>query len=306
VSACRFSFFAGCHFRRTSVHQTIHRQSTEPVLRRATGRDFCAVAISAMEAEEFADAAAVPERTLNDPAAVVVKRGRSALVVRAELAIGGSVARTAFKRCGARTLLRRLLRGLRTSAARRNFLLGRRLVSLGIDTPRPLLAIWPRWHNLLAPSYLATEWIDGAVPLDAFVRSIATWPHARRRAALRDAACQLGHLIGTLHQRGFSHRDLKSANLLVRENRGQIEVFLIDLDGASRLRFRVAATRAKNLARLQEATRGNASITATLRCRFLRAYLASLGSPADWKAVWRQLEKAFRIPPRPPVVLRDS
>jgi hypothetical protein len=38
----------------------------------------------------------------------------------------------------------------------------------------------------------------------------------------------------------------------------------------------------------------------------LRAYLASLGSPADWKAVWRQLEKAFRIPPRPPVVLRDS
>jgi tRNA A-37 threonylcarbamoyl transferase component Bud32 len=283
------------------VHQTILRLSTEPVLRRATGRDFCAVAVGAIDAEELANAAAVPERTLNDPAAVVVKRGRSALVVRAELAIG-SVARTAFKRCGARTPLRRLLRGLRTSAARRNFLLGRRLVSLGIDTPRPLLAVWPRWHNLLAPSYLATEWVDGAVPLDAFVRSVAAWPPARRRAALRDAACRLGQLIGTLHRRGFSHRDLKSANLLVRENRGQIAVFLIDLDGASRLRFRVTATRAKNLARLQEATRGKAAITATLRCRFLRAYLEGSGRPDDWKAVWRQLEKAFRIPPRPPVV----
>jgi tRNA A-37 threonylcarbamoyl transferase component Bud32 len=276
------------------------------MLRRATGRDFGAIAVGTIDADELARLAAAPEAVLDDPAASVIKRGRSALVVRAELVIGGSLARTAFKRCGARTPFRRLLRGLRMSSARRNFLLARRLLSLGIDTPRPLLAVWPRWHNLLAPSYLATEWIDGGVPLDAFVRSAAAWEPARRDAALRDAACRLGQLIGTLHRRGFSHRDLKSANLLVRDDDGQIAVFLIDLDGGSRLRFRVAATRAKNLARLHEATCRQACITATLRGRFLRSYLASLGSSADWKAVWRQLEKAFRIPPRPPFVLGDS
>jgi len=262
------------------------------------GRDFIAIAVGEIEEQELAGFVTAPEQVLNEPTATVIKQGRSALVMRVALSIGGVSMQAAYKRCGSRTQLRRLVRGIQTSAALRNFRLGHRLLSLGIETPRPLLAISPRWHNLLSPSYLATEWIEGAVPLDAFARTATAWAPARGRAALREAARRLGGLIGTLHQRGFSHRDLKSANLLVRENDRRVEVFLVDLDGAARSPLGRDATRLKNLARLHEATRQILGVTPALRCRFLQSYLATLGGRVDWKTIWRQLQETPRIPPR--------
>ncbi len=274
--------------------------------RRVAGRRFTAIAVGQIKEDELPSFAASPERPLSDPSASVVKRGRSALVVRVDLPIGGGRMRAAYKQCGGRSWLRRIARGIRTSAAVRNFRLGHRLLNLGIDTPQPLIAVAPRWRNFLRPSYLATEWIEDALPLDAFGRATKILPPARRRAELCDTARSLGRLIGTLHRQGFSHRDLKSANLLVRERDWRVEVFLVDLDGAARARFRVKATRLKNLARLQAATGRMTGVTATLRCRFLRTYLATLGNPAEWKTVWRQLAKASRIPPAPAVSFVSS
>jgi tRNA A-37 threonylcarbamoyl transferase component Bud32 len=256
------------------------------------------VAVGEFTAAEVTCLAAAPEQIVNDLRALVVKRGRSALVVRTDLTIGGSPTTVAYKRCGSRTRLRQFVRGVRTSAALRNFRLGHRLLQLGIATPRPVLAVSPRWHQILCPSYLATEWIEGAVPLDAFARRAAAWPAARQRAALRDAAASLGRLIGTLHAQGIAHRDLKSANLIVRERDAGVDVFLVDLDGASRLGVRADAVRLKNLARLHAATNRMVGVTPSLRCRFLLAYLAVFSNSSDWKAVWRQLGKASRIPPR--------
>jgi tRNA A-37 threonylcarbamoyl transferase component Bud32 len=265
--------------------------------RRVVGDDFTAVATADIEAGELAYVAEDPGRILGDAKATLIKRGRSALVLRVDLPLSGVETTTAYKRCGSRTQFRRLVRGLRTSAALRNFRLGHQLLRLGIDTPRPLLAVSPRWHNLLSPSYLATEWIEGGLPLDAFARAAAAWTPAHRRAQICDAARRLGRLIGTLHKSGFSHRDLKSANLIVREKGRQVEVFLIDLDGATHPRFLLGMTRLKNISRLHVATCRTAGVSSTVRYRFLRSYLSTLGTSANWKTVWRQLQKAPRIPP---------
>jgi len=286
-----------------SAEQTeaAERIASSPNCRRAAGREYTALAIRDFNDGQLARLVTSPERALSDPTATVVKLGRSALVVRVDLPIGGAETRTAYKRCGSRSWLRRIARGLRPSAAVRNFRLGHRLLNLDIATPRPLIAISPRWLNLLKPSYLATEWIDDAHPLDAFVRSAAAMPHAHRRRAMCDAARQLGRLIGTLHNRGYAHRDLKSANLLVRERDGRVEVFMIDLDGASRAYLRLETTRLKNVARLVQATARMTCVTQTLRCRFLQFYLAELGGARDWKTVWRQVGRISKIPP-PPVL----
>ncbi len=283
--------------RRTTVQIANFRVSTPPQLRAVSDR-FRALAVGTFTAAEVANLANAPEQIVEDPRAFVVKRGRSALVVRTDLSIGGCATTVAYKRCGSRTRLRQFVRGMRTSAALRNFRLGHRLLQLGIPSPRPLIAVSPRWHRILCPSYLATEWIEGAVPLDAFARRMAVRPAAEQRVAFNDAAARLGRLIGTLHAQGIAHRDLKSANLIVREREGGVEVFLVDLDGASRLGVRAAAVRLKNLARLHAATGKLSNVSNSVRCRFLRAYLATVNNSICWKTVWRHLGKASRIPPR--------
>ncbi len=270
---------------------------TSSAYRRLEGRDFTAIATAEVQSDELARVIAAPQQISVDAKASVIKRGRSALIVRVDLPIGGNETRTAYKLCGGRTWLRRVARGLKTSSARRNFVLGHQLLSCGIETPRPLLAVSPRWHNFLNPSFLATEWIEGGLPLDRFAKSAAAWTTAQRHARFRDTAEALGRLIGTLHKHRFSHRDLKSTNLLVRENCGRVEVFLIDLDGATRSHFRLERTRIKNISRLRTATDRIFGVSSTLRCRFLQSYLATLGSSVSWKTVWRQLQKASRIPP---------
>jgi len=277
--------------------EAAERIASSPNCRRAAGRDYTALAIGEFNEGELARLVTSPASALSDPTATVVKQGRSALVVRVDLPIGGVETRTAYKRCGSRSWLRRIARGMRPSAAVRNFRLGHRLLKLSIETPRPLIAVSPRWHNLLRPSYLATEWIDGALPLDAFAKSASALSPARQRIALRETARQLGRLIGTLHNRGYAHRDLKSANLLARERDGRVEVFLIDLDGASRAYLKIA--RLKNLGRLVQATTRMACVTQALRCRFLQFYLAELGVAQDWKTVWRQVGTISKIPPPP-------
>jgi tRNA A-37 threonylcarbamoyl transferase component Bud32 len=287
------------------ANPAIERQPTGSAFggyRRSAGNDFTAISVVAIDDETLTNIAASPERLLSDPAATLVKLGRSARVVRVDLLHSGLQTPVAYKRCGSRTPIRRMVRGLRTSAAVRNFHLGHRLASLGIATPRPLLAVAPRWHNLLSPSYLATEWIEGAVPIDAFARAATEWAPARRRAALREAAAWLGRLVGRLHKCGYSHRDLKSANLLVRERDRHIETFLVDLDGATHPLLLSERARLKNLGRLHEATCQMSGVTSALRCRFLHAYLAAFGQPASWKTLWRQMQKARRIPPLPAAV----
>jgi tRNA A-37 threonylcarbamoyl transferase component Bud32 len=261
----------------------------------AGGRNYKAVAVGEVTPDQLSRAVESPEVPLDVPITSVVKRGRSALIVKASFCLSDGEVRTAYKRCGSKNWIRRLARGLQTTRAVRNFRLGHTLRRLGIATPRPLLAVSPRWRSFLRPAFLATEWLEGSMPIDAFLRATARMPIAKQRTILHETANCAGRLIGTLHAHGFAHRDLKATNLLVRERQGRIEVFVIDLDGASHPWFLTRRTRRTNLARLVIATQGVSEVTHALRRRVLRAYLDSCPDPAPWKAVWRELGEISRI-----------
>jgi tRNA A-37 threonylcarbamoyl transferase component Bud32 len=265
------------------------------LFRHVRGRNYKAVAVAELQPSDVERVVASPESLLENPATTIVKRGRSALIVKAPLRLSERETRTAYKQFGSKTWLRRLARGLQPSRAVRNLRLGHELLLRGIATARPLLAVSPRWHALLRPGFLATEWLEGAVPVDVFLRATAGLERARRQAMLRETADCAGRLVGTLHTHGFAHRDLKATNLLVRERNGRIEVFVIDLDGASMPWLLTRRTRMTNLARLVVATEGLCTMTHALRRRALRAYLASVPDSAPWKAVWRELHEISRI-----------
>jgi tRNA A-37 threonylcarbamoyl transferase component Bud32 len=285
-----------------SVRREPARQEPSAITRRRNGSfrqlkgtRYKAIATTSVALDEIRRVVESPESLLEGPETQVVKQGRSALIVKTTLCLSETETPVAYKRCGCRSWGRRLLRSLLAARAARNLHLAHAMLRDGIATPRPLLAVLPRWRAFLRPCYLATEWIEGAVPIDVFLRNAARFDAGKKRAVLCTAAECLGRLIGTLHAHGFTHRDLKATNLLMRESAGRVEAFVIDLDGATRPWFISRRTRMTNLARLVLAADGLSPITHTLRRRVLRSYLGAAADSASWKTVWRQLTEISRI-----------
>jgi len=253
------------------------------------------LAVPGVERDDLTRALDCPASFLEQPQSTVIKKGLSSFVVRSAVRLDSGDVPVAFKRIRSKDWLKRLLRRAQTNRAIRNFRLALEFLRSGILTPRPILAIAPHWYDWVHPSYLATEWIEGALPIDKFVYATRDLPPAESRSFLRRTAAELGSLLGRMHAAGFSHRDLKSTNVLARNCAGQIELFLLDLDGASRNRVFKSHVRLLNLTRLVIATDEVAGITHAIRLRVLLAYLANLQAKTDWKIVWRQLVGIYRI-----------
>jgi tRNA A-37 threonylcarbamoyl transferase component Bud32 len=115
---------------------------------------------------------------------------------------------------------------------------------------------------------------------------------------MRTWAERLGRLVRLMHERRVSHRDLKAPNILLRGAAVDLpnaEPVLIDLVGVEAGRPVSAATRVRDLARLNASFLHSPRVTRTDRLRFLRAYLCwGLHGLSDWKTLWRQVADATR------------
>ncbi len=113
--------------------------------------------------------------------------------------------------------LRDVFRASRAERALSNGLL---LESHGISTPRSWAAATRRSYRWPLRAYLITEEVPGAVSLRAFAEEKSWLPAA--------IVSKLAQLLAQLHNAGFSHRDLKTTNILMD---GSGDLWLIDLDG---------------------------------------------------------------------------
>ena len=128
---------------------------------------------------------------------------------------------------------------------------------LGITTPRPVAAAERRCCRVLLNSYLVTEEIAGATDL--------------RTAEKLDieTARRAGALIGQLHAAGFTHGDLKAANI-VWDMAGK--VYLLDLDGLDYVKTIAPAQGTDDLRRLARGVADNKLVTEAHREAFLKGY----------------------------------
>jgi hypothetical protein len=162
---------------------------------------------------------------------------------------------------------------------------------------------------------LLTEKVPDAVDLRAFLDRLDRAGGAERRTRLRRLIDQVARLLGCLHERHLSHRDLKAANLLVSPapaivtGRGIAplwpdlpsspkvdQVWFIDLVGVRRLGKLRRRRRVLDLARLHASFHDHPGLTRADRLRFLRVYLRwGLRGRYGWKRWWRQIAQATQV-----------
>lgn len=237
-----------------------------------------------------------PEMPLRTNAGEVVKVGQTALIVRTELPVGERSVPVAYKRVRRDGWWKRALGLVRTNHCLRNFRLGMELQKRGVPTARPLVAIVPDRLRFASDSYLATEWIEGAVHCYAWLQRLEKTPGSAREQELKASATKLGECLGRMHAARVAHRDLKPGNLLVRRAADGPEVFIVDLDGASLRRQVGKSLRARNVSRF--AVSLTAHFPIVRRSHFVKgllSYMRALGIPeSEWKAEWRRIAAMVR------------
>lgn len=160
------------------------------------------------------------EELIRDPDSMMaagdpLKLGGTATVVRLNLE-GHQIV---VKRYNQGNPWRYLKRCWRPSRARRSWLNGHCLKSLGINTPRPLALIEERQGPLCKRSWLVTEFIDGITIFDLMAR----YPQSEPPLAVKDS---LQKLFSAMNQARVTHGDMKGTNLIWYDN----QFWLLDLD----------------------------------------------------------------------------
>jgi tRNA A-37 threonylcarbamoyl transferase component Bud32 len=186
------------------------------------------------------------------------------------------------------TLLARLRYTLFRSRARRNWIGARALLVRGIPTPDALALVEYRSGLVLKRSLLFTRYAEGACELNEYVLSRyggAMSPTTRRQK--KRFIRTLAELIRDMHAKGIYHADMKSNNILVREDGDAWKLFIIDLD---RVRFRKSLSfkeRANNLAQINASVA--ACITPADRMLFFRHYAKGQLPAREAKKYFRQI-----------------
>jgi tRNA A-37 threonylcarbamoyl transferase component Bud32 len=181
-------------------------------------------------------------------------------------------------------LIHRLRDWARPSRACRAFFHGLFLEQAGVATPRVLAAGEVRCCRWPLRAYLLTEEVVGARTLWHVLRQDTPVPEL-----LVD---RLAELLARLHVQGFSHRDLKAANVLIASN-GQ--PMLIDLDALRAPRHLADRRAVADLARLaRDLIQRRAEVhTGQLR-RFVKGY-ARGRQRQPWRWWWRQIERQLNL-----------
>lgn len=238
-----------------------------------------------------------PERLWKDNVDRPVKLSRGSVVVEAELPVEDREIHVAVKRLRPKTWTKMLSQWFRRGRAPEAWYRGHALLARDIPTARPLAVYGPRSSDFRRDEYLLTEWLTGALDLHLYGWDLARRDADVRRRSARRSAEALGRLVGRLHDQGFSHRDLKGNNILLRDvaqfgGGDKAEAFLIDLDGLRRQKTVSFGTCCKNLTRLALSVELHPWVSQTDRLRFLRSYLKRMPeNRRTWKTWWRTVER---------------
>jgi tRNA A-37 threonylcarbamoyl transferase component Bud32 len=184
--------------------------------------------------------------------------------------LGKGIERFVLKQYRPRNFVNALFCTLRKSMVVRAWSMARKMQAAGISIAAPIATVEEKRRYLPWRSYLISLFVPNAVNLKEYVSKEGT-------TSLHDGELirNLGHAIGNLHARGFTHGDLKWSNILVQDmNAARIPVF-VDLDHVAYREGSADIRRARDLARFIVDVR-ELKLQPDLEEAFLGSYLDTL------------------------------
>ena len=121
---------------------------------------------------------------------------------------------------------------------------------------------------------LITKEIEGAKPSSDLLKGVCGNPIRSSTARKRRFIESFGEVVGKMHAAGIFHGDLRSHNILVRQQNTSWEFFLIDNERTKKFRWLPFRLRLKNLVQINMYREG---ITNADRIRFFNKYWAERG-----------------------------
>ncbi len=238
-----------------------------------------------------------------------IKNTRSALVCRGTLQVGSEQVNVVIKRHRSKKRFARLWDCMRHSRGLRAWKMSFAMMHRGLPVAQPLAVLDQRVGPILLNNLFITEDVTPSVNLRVFLLSILPVLRKDKRESMkRVLIIQLSGLLKKMHRNGFSHRDMKATNILIRNisldspetvNPEDLQLVLIDLDGLRLNKIVRMKDQLRALARLSISADLSPHITLADRVRFLKNYLYSVGGGLpDWKSLWRtiQVEREQRFP----------
>jgi tRNA A-37 threonylcarbamoyl transferase component Bud32 len=260
--------------------------------RQARGRGVAGFATRDLADEFLARLLADPDGPFRDPANRLLKDSRSSTVMELTIPSSDGMQPVIYKRFCVRSPLILAKNLVRPSTALRSWLLGHNLLDRWLPTARPLCVLHRHRNGVPAEGYLLVEKVPDALGLTEAVSAAGDFRVIRRWADT------IGRVIGRMHDREVSHRDLKAPNILMsraaRDPMSAVPV-LIDLVGVVVGMAVGRRARVRDLARLNVSFLHTTAVTRSDRLRFLRAYLGwGLRGRGEWKSWWRWIGAATR------------
>ena len=184
----------------------------EPLLPKIDAGPFRGFAVRDLPEAFLHQVLADPDAALKRPDMPIFKDSRTSTVAVLMMPTADGPVPVVLKRVNVRSRIEPFKNLLRSSQVLRSWINGHTLRDRCLPTPRPL-AVFHRYRaGLPTEGYLLTELVAEPVTLGSAEVGRAT----------------LARLLRAMHDRGVSHRDLKSANVLLAHGR---EPVLIDLVG---------------------------------------------------------------------------
>jgi len=255
------------------------------------------------KADDWRGALAKPEQILENFVSQTrpFKNSRSTLVCKGKLSVGQNELNVVAKRHIRKKPFAAIWDCIRQSRARRAWKMSFAMIHRGIPVAQPLAVLERRVGQILTDSIFITENVEPSVNLRVFLTSILpVLPPEIKQQVKVGLIEKLANILKKMHQNGFSHRDMKATNILLRNVTiesakniipEQVQIILVDLDGLKLKRRTNSKDQLRALTRLSISADLSAYITLTDRLRFLKFYMQRIGSgKPKWKRLWREIQ----------------